>query len=78
MRCRGVQEIANAAYSEGFPFPALLSVAQYCVPDGVKGVSGVRGLHARSFADQIRRVEVREDDVPHVIGTEHLPSRISR
>ena len=31
-----MQEIANAAYLEGFPFPALLSVAPYCVPGGIR------------------------------------------
>src|SRR5215218_9188011 len=40
MRCRGVQRIANAAYLEEFPFPALLSVAPYCVPGGIRMVSG--------------------------------------
>jgi hypothetical protein len=39
MCCRGVQGIANAAYLEGFPFPALLSVAPYCVPGGIRVVS---------------------------------------
>jgi hypothetical protein len=39
MRCRGVQGVANAAYLEGFPFPALLSVAPYCAPGGVRVVS---------------------------------------
>jgi hypothetical protein len=39
MRCRGVQGIANAAYLEGFPFPALLCVAPYCVPGGIRVVS---------------------------------------
>jgi hypothetical protein len=34
-----VQGIANAAYLEGIPFPALLSVAPYCVPDGIRVVS---------------------------------------
>jgi hypothetical protein len=39
MRCRGVQGIANAAYLEGFPFPALLRVASYCARGGIRGVS---------------------------------------
>jgi hypothetical protein len=39
MRCRGVQGVANAAYLEGFLFPALPPVAPYCVPGGVKVVS---------------------------------------
>jgi hypothetical protein len=39
MRCRGVQGIANAAYLEGIPFPALLRVALYCVPGGIRLVS---------------------------------------
>jgi hypothetical protein len=43
-RCGGVQGVANATYLEGFPFPALLSVAPYCVPGCVRVVSRVRGL----------------------------------
>ena len=44
-------KFANAAYLEGFPFPALLSVAPYCVPGGVRVVSNGRGLRtADSFA----------------------------
>src|SRR5215211_7156537 len=39
MRCRGVLGIANAAYLEGFPFPALLRVAPYCAPGGIRVVS---------------------------------------
>jgi 8-hydroxy-5-deazaflavin:NADPH oxidoreductase len=31
-----VQGLANAAYLEGFPFPALLSVAPYWVPAGIR------------------------------------------
>jgi hypothetical protein len=38
-RCWGVQGIANAAYLEGYPFPALLHVAPYCARGGVGGVS---------------------------------------
>jgi hypothetical protein len=34
-----VQRIANAAYLEGFPFPALLRVAPYCVRGGIRVVS---------------------------------------
>jgi hypothetical protein len=37
-----LQELANPAYLEGFPFPALLSVAPYCVPGGIRVVSGIR------------------------------------
>ena len=46
MRCRGVQGIANAAYLEGLLFPALLRVAPYCVPGGIRMVSGGRSLLA--------------------------------
>src|SRR5215218_7394174 len=31
-----MQGIANAAYLEGFPFPALLRVAPYCVLGGLR------------------------------------------
>ena len=34
-----MQGIANAAYLEGFPFPALLRVAPYCAPGGIRVVS---------------------------------------
>src|SRR5918998_5653362 len=39
MRCKGVQKVAKPAYLEGFPFPALLRVAPYRVPDGIRVVS---------------------------------------
>src|SRR3954451_17351414 len=39
MRCRGLHGFANCACLEGFPFPALLSVAPYCVPGGIRVVS---------------------------------------
>src|SRR5215204_5067994 len=35
----GVQGVAIPAYLEGFPFPALLSVAPYCVRGGIRVVS---------------------------------------
>src|SRR5215208_7637993 len=44
MCCRGVQRLANPAYLEGFPFPALLRVAPYCVLGGIRVVSGARVL----------------------------------
>jgi hypothetical protein len=34
-----VHGLANAAYLEGFSFPALLRVAPYCVPGGIRLVS---------------------------------------
>jgi hypothetical protein len=42
-RCRGLHEVANLPYLKGFPFSALPCVAPYCVPGGVKVVSGGRG-----------------------------------
>src|SRR5215207_11644788 len=39
MCCGGLHGVANPAYLEGFPFPALLSVAPYCAPGGVRVVS---------------------------------------
>ena len=47
-----LQGFAYDAYLEGFPFPALPSVAPYCVLSGVKMVSGVRGLR---MLKQLRR-----------------------
>ena len=38
-----MQEIANAAYLQGFPFSCLLRVAPYCVPGGIRVVSKDRG-----------------------------------
>ena len=43
-RCRGLHEVANPAYSKRFPFSGLLSVAPYCVPGGIRVVSGGRRL----------------------------------
>src|SRR5918995_5645270 len=40
MHCRGLHGFANTAYLEGFPFSGLLSVAPYCVPSGIRLVSG--------------------------------------
>src|SRR5215208_4165827 len=42
MRCRGVQRVANAAFLRHFLCSGLLRVAPYCVPDGIRVVSGVR------------------------------------
>ena len=44
MGCWALQGFANAAYLEGFPFPALLRVAPYCVPGGIRVVSKDPGL----------------------------------
>src|SRR5215203_1369906 len=60
MCCRGVHGVANPAYPEGFPFPALLSVAPYCVPGGIRVVS-------RGATDTVRR-QVRWH-VPATFGT---------
>jgi hypothetical protein len=53
---QALQGIAHAAYLEGFPFPALLCVAPYCAPGGIRVVSNVvRGLRvAGSFVSQMR------------------------
>src|SRR5215204_1604464 len=39
MRCRGVQGVANTPYLKGFLCCALLLVAPYCVPGGIRVVS---------------------------------------
>src|SRR5215208_2152954 len=36
---QALQVVANAACLEGFPIPALLSIAPYCVPGGISVVS---------------------------------------
>jgi len=38
MRCWGLPRVANPAYLSRFLFYALLRVARYCVPGGVKVV----------------------------------------
>jgi hypothetical protein len=45
-RCRGVHGFANAAYLSRFLFSALLRVAPYCVPGGIRVVSKGRGYRA--------------------------------
>src|SRR5215212_1515526 len=68
-RCRGLPRVANPRYLSRFLFPALLSVAPYCAPGGVRVVSGSSGLGvAGTIAAQIRRVKVRGGDVPYVLG----------
>jgi hypothetical protein len=39
MRCRGLQEFANSVFLKAFLFSALLRVAPYCVPGGIRVVS---------------------------------------
>ncbi len=36
MRCRGLHGLANLLYLKGFTFSAVLRVAPYCAPGGVK------------------------------------------
>ena len=68
-RCRGLPRVANPRYLSLFPFSALLCVAPYCAPGGVRVVSGNSGLGvAGTIAAQIRRVKVRGGDVPYVLG----------
>src|SRR5215212_3428241 len=55
MCCRDLLGLANAAYLEGFPFPALLSVAPYCVPGGIRVVS--KWLFLRLARTGTRRIE---------------------
>src|SRR5215213_648700 len=51
MCCKGLHGLANPAYLRVFFFPALPSIAPYCVPDGNRVVSGGRKLRvAGSFA----------------------------
>jgi hypothetical protein len=44
MRCRGLHRLAKPAYLSWFLCSASPCVAPYCVPGGVRAVSGVRGL----------------------------------
>src|SRR5215203_5406818 len=42
-RCRGLHRLANSAYLSLFLFSTLLRVAPYCVPGGIRVVSGAHG-----------------------------------
>jgi hypothetical protein len=44
MRCRALQRFANPLYLRQFLFSALLCVAPYCVPGGVRVVSSGVGF----------------------------------
>src|SRR5215203_3510654 len=73
MRCRGLQRGANPAYLEGFPYSGLLSVAPYCVPGGIRVVSGARvlrnspnrkkGISRLPFPPPVRRIR------PHLMSS---------
>jgi len=54
-----LQGFAEPAFLGRILYSGLLRVAPYCVPGGIRVVSGVRGLGAAAFADQIRRVRLR-------------------
>ena len=49
MRCRDLQELANAPHLRGFLCCALLRVAPYCVPGGVN--RGIVTLRSCSLAE---------------------------
>ena len=51
---QGFALVAKPPFLGGFLFPDLQSVAPYCVPGGIRVVSGERGLRdAGSFANQM-------------------------
>ena len=54
IHCRDLQGIANAAYLQGFPFTALLRVAPYCAPGGIKLVSACCQSGIRSGASSLK------------------------
>src|SRR5215213_3853683 len=58
MRCRGVHKLANPAYLGGFLCSALLRVAPYCVPGGIRVVSKATGSLARSGATRLWIVQL--------------------
>jgi len=62
MRCRGLQRIAKPAYLSRFLFSGLLRVAPYCVPGGVRVVSGVRALPVAGFFVSHMRVCWTEEE----------------
>src|SRR5215203_2668637 len=49
---QALQGFANAAYLEGFPFPALLRVAPYCVRGGIRVASGAHRSHASFYCSR--------------------------
>ena len=53
MRCRGMQRLANDAYLSGFLCSALLRVAPYCVPGGIRVVS-ILSSYPRSSKGSLR------------------------
>jgi integrase len=59
-----MQRIANAAYLEGFPFPALLRVAPYCVRGGIRVVS----KEAHRFFTMVLARSTHAKYVQHLLG----------
>jgi hypothetical protein len=60
---QALQGFASAAYLEGFPFHALLSVAPYCVRGSIRVVSGGDGLRVvGSSSNHIRDQDTRSRD----------------
>jgi hypothetical protein len=48
---QGLQGLANPPYLKGVPFPALLHVAAYCVPGGVRVMSISLSYPRNTFVD---------------------------
>jgi hypothetical protein len=69
MRCSGVQGFAIAAYLERFPFPALLRVAPYCVPGGIRVVSMSSAPLASTTAFLEKGEPFRESSPQHSVST---------
>src|SRR5918995_114054 len=88
MRCRGLQGYANPAYLSRFTFCALLGVAPYCVPGGIRLVSTEAWLlhdPARSWhASEVRLVPREERKYPAyprplpALDTQHGKARCRR
>ena len=49
MRCRGLHRLAKLPFLSRFLFSALPSVAQYCIPGGVRVVSAEQVVKSSTF-----------------------------
>jgi hypothetical protein len=67
MCCRGVQRIANPAYLNDFLFYGLPCVAPYCVPGGIRVVSG-RVTYVQSHSGHDSNVKLKNSTEVFGVG----------
>jgi hypothetical protein len=77
--CRGVQGVANPAFLSDFLCSGLLGVAPYCVPGGIRVVSGVREYPRQLLPLELVRLWTRDpshiDEKAQGWDRGHLPRR---